>query len=201
MPAKARSIAKSVGGLIVYFMRISRKKRPQKSLIPRYNKNQWIKSEEVRVLDAENQNLGVMKTKDAIALAAEKEMDLVEINPKAVPPVAKIIDFGSFKYQKEKEARKQKARTHVSEMKGIRLSMRISDHDMDVRSKQSTKFLDRGDKVKIEIILRGRERAKANIAYDVINKFVKLIEETYQLRYEQPATRQGAKVTAIVAKK
>lgn len=182
-------------------MRISRKKKPQKPLIPRYNKNEYIKVPEVRVLTAEGENLGVMSTKDALAKAKEQDLDLVEINPKANPPVAKIVEFGSFKYQKEKEARKQKSRAHVSEMKGIRLSMRISDNDMEIRRKQAQKFLDRGDKVKPEIILRGRERGKAHIAHQVIERFVKLLEETMPLRHEQPPTRQGSKITAILAKK
>ncbi len=182
-------------------MRISRKKRPEKLLIPRYNKNERIKAPELRLLGDEGQNLGIFTTQEALRMAKEQEMDLVEINPKAEPPVAKIIDFGSFKYQKEKEARKQKIKSHVSEMKGIRLSIRISDHDMDVRKNQAQKFLDRGDKVKAEIILRGRERGKVPIAFEVIKKFVSILEETTPLRYDQEATLQGGKITAIVAKK
>lgn len=182
-------------------MRISRKKRPEKPLIPRYNKNEYIKVPEVRVLGIEGENLGVMSTKDAIRLAEEQEMDLVEINPKADPPVARIIDFGSFKYQKEKEIKKQKARSHVSELKGIRLSIRISDHDLSIRQNQAEKFLERGDKVKIEILLRGREKGKAHLAQEVVEKFVKMLEEKAPLRYEQEVLRQGSKITAIIAKK
>lgn len=182
-------------------MRISRKKRPDKPLIPQYNKNEHIKVPEVRVLGLDGENIGVMSTRDAIALAEEQGLDLVEINPKAEPPVAKIIDFGSFKYQKEKEIKKQKARSHVSEIKGIRLSIRISDHDLGIRHAQSEKFLERGDKVKIEILLRGREKGKAHIAEEVVQKFVQMIEATIPLRYEQEITRQGSKITAIVAKK
>ena len=134
-------------------------------------------------------------------MAREQELDLVEINPKAVPPIAQILDFTHFKYQKEKEARKQKARTHVAELKGIRLSMRISEGDMGVRQKQAEKFLSRGDKVKVEIILRGRERGKAPMAYEIIKKFVTRLEENTAIRHEQVPTRQGNKITAIVAKK
>jgi len=142
-----------------------------------------------------------MTLKEAIALAKEKEMDLVEINPKANPPVTKIVEFGSFKYQKEKEAKKQKARSHVSEMKGIRLSIRISDHDMGIRQKQAEKFLNRGDKVRVEIILRGRERGKSEFAYETVKKFVAMLEQDFSLRYDQEPQRQGGKITAIVAKK
>jgi len=182
-------------------MRRSRKKRPDKPLIPRFNKNEYIKVPEVRVLDTDGNNIGTMTLKEAIALAKEKEMDLVEINPKANPPVTKIVEFGSFKYQKEKEAKKQKARSHVSEMKGIRLSIRISDHDMGIRQKQAEKFLNRGDKVRVEIILRGRERGKSEFAYETVKKFVAMLEQDFSLRYDQEPQRTGGKITAIVAKK
>ena len=182
-------------------MRRSRKKKPQKPLIPFYAKNQAIQATEVRVLGADNENFGIMSTKEALAMAREKELDLVEINPKADPPVCKMIEFTQFKYQKEKEARKQKAKSHIAELKGIRLSIRISDHDMDVRKKQAEKFLERGDKVRIEIILRGRERGKADIAKEVIQRFVEILTEERALRFEQEITRQGGKMTAIVVKK
>lgn len=182
-------------------MRISRKRKRPQSLIPKYRTNQRIDAPEVRLLDNEGNNLGVLATSEALAKAREEDLDLVEINPKASPPVAKIVDFTRFKYQKEKEVRRQKAKSHVSEMKGIRLSVRIGDHDMNIRQTQAEKFLNRGDKAKIEIILRGRERGKLNIAFDVIKKFIANIEENIPVRYEQEATRQGNKVTAIIVKK
>jgi len=182
-------------------MRISRKRRKPKLLIPKYRINQKILATEVRVLDIEGTNLGVMPTAEALAKAEEQELDLVEINPKADPPVAKIIDFTRFKYQKEKEVRKQKIKSHVAELKGIRLSVRIGEGEMKTRQAQAEKFLNRGDKAKIEIILRGRERGKVSIAYEVIKKFITQIEENIPLRYDQEATMQGNKVTAIVVKK
>lgn len=181
-------------------MRISRKKRSDKPLIPRYSLNERINSDDVRVIDNEDGNLGIMSKADAIALAREREMDVVEINPKAQPPVVKIINFKHFKYQKEKEARKNKANSKVSELKGIRLSIRIGQHDIDIRQIQAEKFLSRGDKVRVEIILRGRERAKTQIANDVIKKFVDAILKTTSVRYDQEITMQGNKITAIIAK-
>jgi translation initiation factor IF-3 len=142
-----------------------------------------------------------MPTKEAIALAREQEKDLVEINPKANPPVTQITEFTRFKFQKEKEARKQKARTHVSEMKGIRLSIRIGPGDFETRIKQAEKFLNRGDKIKAEIILRGRDRAKVPDAYKVIEEFIQTINASIPTRTEQEPDRQGNKVTAIFAKK
>jgi translation initiation factor IF-3 len=182
-------------------MRISRRRKRPQPLIPKYKTNQRIDAPEVRLLDHDGNNLGVMSTSDALLKAQEEGFDLVEINPKAEPPVAKIIDFTRFKYQKEKEARKQKAKSHVSELKGIRLSVRIGEHDMKIRQAQAEKFLNRGDKAKVEIILRGRERGKIEIAFDVIKKFITYIEENIPVRYEQEPTRQGNKVTAIIVKK
>ena len=182
-------------------MRISRKKRPQKPLIPVYRTNERIRVPEVRLLAADNSNIGIMKTTEAIEKARVEEMDLVEINPKAEPPVCKIIDFTHFKYQKEKEARKQKSNSHVMETKGIRLSVRIGDHDMDVRKAQAEKFLDRGDKIKVEIILRGRENANPGVAFDVIKKFYERLSAEKELKFDQEPTKQGNKVTAIIAKK
>ena len=135
-------------------MRISRKKRPDKPLIPHYNTNEHIAVMEVRLLGVENENLGIMKTTEAQAKARELGVDLVEINPKADPPVCKLVEFTKFKYQKEKEAKKQKASSHESEIKGIRLSVRIGEHDLNVRISQAEGFLDSGDRVKAEIILR-----------------------------------------------
>jgi translation initiation factor IF-3 len=182
-------------------MRISRKRKPQKPLIPHYNVSDQIQAPEVRVLDRDGANLGVMTRAAALAMASEQEVDLVEINPKAEPPVTQLVEFSHFKYQKEKEAKKQKLGAHVSETKGIRLSVRISEHDMDVRRTQAEKFLDRGDKVKAEIILRGREHARPDIAFDVIRKFFAMVEKNIPIRVEQEISKQANKVTGVIAKR
>jgi len=181
-------------------MRISRKKRPKKTLIPHFNINERITAPTLRLLDDEGQNIGVLSLADALLKAKEAELDLVEINPKADPPVAQIKDFKHFKYQKEKEIRKQNAKSHAGEIKGIRLSMRIGIGDMETRKKQAIKFLERGDKVKMEIILRGAERYKTPLAYEVLKKFYDLVHEDLPVKYEQIATRQGNKITAIIIK-
>ncbi len=182
-------------------MRISRKKRPDKPTIPHFNKNELIQVPEVRVLDNLGNHVGVMKFADALKLAHEKEMDLVEINPKGVPPVCQIIEFVKFKYQKEKEAKKQKANAHVSETKGVRLSVNIGDHDLEIRKNQAVEFLNRGDKVKLEIILRGRENAKPNLGFDVLRRFFLLVNTTVLVKYEQELSRQGNKIIGIITKK
>ncbi|PJA46442.1 translation initiation factor IF-3, partial [Candidatus Uhrbacteria bacterium CG_4_9_14_3_um_filter_36_7] len=132
--------------------------------------------------------------------AEEHGLDLVEVSPKANPPVARLLEYGAFKYQKEKEIRKQRAQSKEVEIKGIRLSVRISEHDMQIRIEQAKKFLERGDKVKPEIILRGREKAYPELAIETVQRFVNQLGATFSLRVEQEIKRQGSSITAIITK-
>lgn len=177
-------------------MRISHKKRPQ-TIGPIYRHNQGIRVPEVRVIDENDQHLGVLPVAEAIKLAHERGFDLVEINPKAVPPIAQITNFTQFKYQKEKEARKQKAHQKRVEVKGVRLSLRIGEHDLEMRRDQTKKFLDQGDKARIEIILKGREKQHGSIAQKIITEFVATLED---VRIEQPIQRQAGVLSMVVAK-
>ncbi|HLD60877.1 MAG TPA: translation initiation factor IF-3 [Patescibacteria group bacterium] len=180
-------------------MRIThrRKKEEPKKL---YRYNEGITAPQILVLDKDGANLGVMSTMQAVSRARENGMDLVEINPKVNPPVAKIIDFGQFRYQQEKEARIAKAHQHVVELKGVRLSLRIGRHDLEIRKNQTLKFLNEGNKVKIELILRGRELQQTALALEVVRNFAKEVSSVESVRFEQPAERQGNKITAIIAK-
>ncbi|KKW08262.1 MAG: Translation initiation factor IF-3 [Candidatus Kaiserbacteria bacterium GW2011_GWA2_49_19] len=173
-----------------------KKEEPKKA----YRFNLGIVSPEVLVLDKTGANLGVMKTSAALALAQEQGIDLVEINPKSTPPVAKIIDFGQFRYTQEKEARIAKAHQHVVEIKGVRLSLRIGAHDLEIRKTQAMKFLNDGNKVKVEIILRGRENQQAGMAFEMIKKFVEDVNRAMPVRSEQAPEKQANKVTTIIAK-
>lgn len=180
-------------------MRIHRhRQRKPKFDIPKFKKNENITAEEVRVIfDGENK---VMKTKDAVALAKEQGLDLIEVSPKAQPPVCKILDFGTFKYQKEKEAKKQRAASKEVEIKGIRLSFRIGENDLQVRLKQAKKFLEKGQKLRIELILRGREKAHKDRAEDILNGFIDRLKEDYDIRVESPVKRMGGRMNTIVAR-
>lgn len=132
--------------------------------------------------------------------ARTAELDLVVIQAKIDPPVARIIDFGKYKYEQDKEQQRQKAKQKSVEIKGVRLSARISEHDMGVRKEQAKRFLDQGDKVKVEIIMRGREKAHAHLAEDNIRQFIMMLQTDVPLKIEQPIQRQGGQLTAIVAK-
>jgi len=182
-------------------MRIHRhRQRKPKYEVPVYRVNDQIKNEEVRVIDENAVPLGILKTADAILKAQAVGFDLVEVSPKANPPVCRFIEYGVFKYQKEKEARKAKAQSKEVEVKGVRLSLRIGVGDLDTRKNQAIGFMERGDKVKVEIVLRGREKAHVDVAKEVMEKFVALLRQTYELRIEQPFTAQAGRLTMIVAR-
>lgn len=182
-------------------MRISRYRRFRKPVEPRFNANERIRALEVQVIDEEGKPLGVMQTAAALALAHERGYDLVEVAPKAQPPVCRLLDYGQFKYQKEKEARKQKAHAHRVEVKGVRLSVRIGEHDREVRRQKSLEFLREGDKVQVEMILRGREKAHADLARRLMEEFAaNLSTPEMPTKIEQPFQRQGGRLTLIVAR-
>ena len=108
-------------------------------------------------------------------MARERELDLVEIVPNTRPPVVKIMDYDKYRYQKAKEAQQQKAGQKKTEIKGIRIGTRTDEHDIEIRKKQVEKFLSRGNKVRIEITLKGREKAHQGLAREILANFVKSI--------------------------
>jgi translation initiation factor IF-3 len=140
-----------------------------------------------------------MDTYRAIQLARERDLDLVEVSPVAQPPVCKIMDYGAYQYQQEKKERKQKAKQKRVEIKGIRLGLNIGAHDLEIRKNQALKFFEKGDKVKVELILRGREKAFVERARTIMEEFVKTLGDNAVI--EQPLTRQGGRLSLLAAKK
>ncbi len=184
-------------------MRISRRKPSYKQQAnqKRHRTNQFIRAEKVRLIDEDGQNLGVVNTSQALSMAQDRGLDLIEVSPLANPPVAKILNYSKLKYQEEKERRKEKAKQKKIEIKGIRLSLRISDHDTEVRIKQAEKFLGNEDKVKLEILLKGRERQHTDLAREIISKFIEKVNQTVTVAIDQPLSRQGGKLSVIISKK
>ena len=177
-----------------------RKKQTQRKInLDIYPVNEKIRAPEVKVIDENGQMLGVMATNKAIAMAKERELDLVAVSPKAQPPVARFLDYGTFKYHKEKAAKKQKSQQKKTDIKEIRLSPRIGKHDLEVRLKQVEKFLKRGDKVTIEILLKGRERQHPELAKNLMLEFIEKVKnEIMPILVEQEPKKQGNKFTAII---
>lgn len=181
-------------------MRISRRKFKPKPQRVFYAVNELIRQPQLRVIDENGEHVGVITTEEARRLAAERELDIVVIQPNAEPPVAKIVDFGKYKFEKEKEARKQKANAKTVEVKGIRLSVRIAPHDFDIRKEKALEFLEDGNKVKVEIILRGREKRFGDQARQVIEQFVSALNAATPVKIEQPVSKMGGQLTSIVGK-
>jgi translation initiation factor IF-3 len=165
-----------------------------------YEVNEAIRYPELRVIADGGEHFGVIPTRKALDLARERELDLVVIQSKTEPPVAKIIDFGKFKYEQDKAMKEQKAKQKTVEVKGVRLSVRIGQHDLDVRKEQAKKHLEAGNKVKVEIILRGREKSHGALGTEVIKDFIESLNTEIPLKTEQPVSRQGGQLTSIVGK-
>lgn len=168
-----------------------------------FRANSQIRVPEVFVIDENGEALGVMATAEALQKAQEADLDLVEVNPKASPPVVKVVNLGQLKYEKEKQVHRQKMQQKKVETKNIRLSFRISEHDLSMRIAQAEKFLAKDDKVKIELILRGRERQYPQKAAEIVNSFVAELKTNQDLsiEIEQPLTNQGGRFTIILTNK
>lgn len=158
--------------------------------------NHQIKVPEVRVIDDSGKMVGVMKTSDALALALERGVDLVEVSPQANPPVAKLLNFDKYRYQQEKQAQEARKKVKKVMMKGIRLSVRIGEHDLNFKAKQTMEFLTEGHKIKIDVVMRGREQAHPELAFDLIKKFQTLI--TVPFVKEAGPTKMGNMVSIII---
>lgn len=160
--------------------------------------NRQIRAEEVRVIGEENEQLGVMPTEQALNMAIERGLDLVEVSPLANPPVCKIIDHGKFKFQQSRSEKKVK----TIETKGVRLSLKIGQHDMLVKQKQTEKFLAKGHNVKIELRLKGREKAYTfkDKAKELIKQFVENLEGGYTFD-EKDIQQMGGVLSIVINKK
>lgn len=163
--------------------------------------NEQIRVPEVRVIDNKGEQLGVKNTRDAIELARSMNLDLIEVSPVAKPPVCKIMDYGSYQYQQDKKERKQKAKQKKIEVKGIRITLKIGPNDLETRKNQAIKFLSKGNKVKIDLILRGREKAHADRAKDIMKSFADSLAEKENIVVEQDITKQGGRLFMIIGKK
>lgn len=156
-----------------------------------------IRHAEVRVIGADGTQLGIMSSKQALALAEEANLDLVEISPQANPPVCKIMDYGKFRFEFVKKQKEAKKNQKVIELKEIWLSMTIDVGDLNVKAKQTVKFLQQGNKVKVSIRMRGRQNAHANMGVDVMNRFFELVKESAVM--EKKPLLEGRNILMILA--
>jgi translation initiation factor IF-3 len=139
--------------------------------------NDQIRSGELRVIGAEGQQLGIMSRSDALLLAEQAGLDLVEISPNAAPPVVKIIDWGKYQYQKMKEQQKSRKNAKAVELKQMRLGLKIGSNDLSIKLRKITEFLNEGHKVKILVVFKGREMAHQELGYQLMEKIISLLPE------------------------
>lgn len=140
--------------------------------------NEAIRAPELRIIDADGNSLGIMSRGEALREAEAAGLDLVEISPDAKPPVAKIVDWGKFNYQRTKQLQKNKRNAKALEVKQMRFGLKISDHDLGVKLRKIKDFLDEGHKVKIAIVYRGRENAHREIGFKLADRVIESFEGT-----------------------
>lgn len=132
--------------------------------------NERIRDRELRLIDEEGNQLGIVPTREALSTARERGLDLYVVQPDANPPVAKIMDYGRFKFEQEKKARETKRKHHVVDVKEIKMRYKIEEHDYQVKLRNAQKFLNDGDKIKVLTILRGREMQHKDMAMKLMQK-------------------------------
>jgi len=160
--------------------------------------NERIRSREVRLIDDQGENHGVVSTLDALKMAQAVDLDLVVISPNQEPPVAKIMDYGKYKYELEKKAKEAKKKQHTVEIKEIKIRYKIDTHDYEVRIKNIKKFIAQGNKVKIVVMLRGREMQHSHLAFDLANRFLTDLESEPIVIEKRPQL-EGRNVTMFLA--
>ncbi len=136
-----------------------------------------IRVREVRVVDENGAQLGIMPTYEALRLAQERNLDLVEVAPNAAPPVCRLLDFGKFQYERQKKEREARRAQKIIEIKELRLKPRTGEHDIDTKVRQALSFLEEGSKVKVSVRFRGREITHPEIARDQLSRFAEKVGE------------------------
>ena len=161
--------------------------------------NEDIRDREVRVIDEQGEQLGIMPTVQALKLAEEQQLDLVKIAPNAKPPVCKLMNYGKYRFEQSKKEKEIKKNQKVVETKEVRLSATIEDHDIDVRYRQAVKFLQDGNKVKVSIRFRGRQIAHSEIGEEQMTDFAERIKDCGIV--EKKPTVEGRNMFMILAPK
>ena len=152
----------------------------------------------MRLIDQNGENYGIIETSKALKMAYDADLDLVLISPNQEPPVAKILNYGKYKYEQEKKAKEAKKKQHTVEVKEIKIRYKIDTHDYQVRIKSIQKFISQGNKVKIVIMLRGREMQHSNLAFDLASRFMEDLKDS-PLVFEKKPQLEGRNVTLYLA--
>jgi len=158
--------------------------------------NRAIRAKELRVIGAEGENLGVIPFAEAIKAAEDANLDLIEISPTAKPPVAKIMDYGKYQYEQKKRAKEVKAKSHVTETKGIQVKIGTGEHDLSMKAKRVAEWLEEGHRVKIDLFLWGRYKyMEAAFLKERLERFLKIIPAEYKIADEISKSPKGFSTT------
>ena len=161
--------------------------------------NEQIRDNEIRVVSADGEQLGVMSAKEAQDIAYEKGMDLVKIAPQAKPPVCKIMDYGKFRYEQTRREKEAKKKQRVIEIKEVRLSPNIDNNDLNTKANMARKFLTKGDKVKVTLRFRGREMAHMQQSKHILDDFAEKMKDVAVI--EKPAKLEGRSLSMVLTEK
>jgi translation initiation factor IF-3 len=159
--------------------------------------NRAIRVKEVRVIDPEGKQLGILPTFEALRVAASYELDLVEVSPKSEPPVCRIMDYGKFKYQQQKKAHDAKKKQAVVHIKEVKMRPKTEEHDFQFKLRHIERFLKEGNKIKVTVVFRGRELAHPDFGRNLVNR---VVEGTKEIgRVEQEAKFEGRNFVMVLA--
>jgi len=164
-------------------------------LTPSIKINHHIRAKELRVITETGDNLGIISLSEALAKAQALGLDLIEISPAAVPPIAKIMDYGKFQYQQNKKQKEAKARTHTTETKSLQVKIGTSEHDLELKAKNASKWLKEGHRVKVDLFLTGRSKfTDMDFKKERLERILNLISEDYKVAGEPLKSPKGLTV-------
>jgi translation initiation factor IF-3 len=161
--------------------------------------NRMIRAREVRVIGPDGEHIGILSLDEALALATENGLDLVEVSPDAEPPVCKIIDYGKFRYQQDKRGREAKKKQHVTQIKEVRMRPKTEEHDFQIKSRQIRRFLEEGNKAKVSMRFRGREHEHAQLGQQKLERLMLDMQDVATI--EQVPQMEGRVITLVLAPK
>jgi translation initiation factor IF-3 len=172
------------------------KRRTQRDL-PQINER--IRFPEIRVIDSDGSQVGIITPSEALRMAEEQELDLVLISETAKPPVCKIMDYGKYKFEQEKKAREARKKQHTADVKEVKMRYKIDEHDYNVRVNQAQRFLKAGDKVKATITFRGREIQHSNLAEELLARMAKDLQDVAEV--QQAPKKEGRNMMMMLSPK
>ena len=161
--------------------------------------NEQIRFPQIRVIDSDGAQLGVITPREALAIAQEKELDLVLVSETAKPPVCKIMDYGKYKYERDKKLKEAKKKQHNADVKEVKMRYKIEEHDYNVRVKNAQRFLKSGDKVKATVSFRGREIQHSNLAISLLKRMAADLKDFGEV--QQAPKREGRNMMMMIAPK